>query len=383
MAWRHAVLLSLLAVVPGCVSVPQQTAGMKQAGVEHITAQQLREMVMQYATGFAQAVEGLADSLEATSADPETRYRVLLWKSVSIANMRQAALLSDPLLGLIDVWLYTRQVRDFLADPPPEYDPHSPEARSAGVALLDQLERQARALAVRVVGEERVATFEPRLVRFAAEHPIDPRNLNRTSVMAADSAMLRPVGGGIGGALGATYWSMRDVADRAGAISDVLGKELRWNVQLIAYDLARLPVVDSTLTGVRLSLDRIGALADTLPTLVSDERAMVLEALHTELVVLTKSIDAMRRETLDAVSAERLAVLEALVRERIVLLEAVTQERVATLAALDSIVTRAIDHSESLVDHIFWRLIQLVALVLILIVVAVAIVMRVRRPAEP
>jgi hypothetical protein len=360
-ASRGAAVLLLLVVAAGCVSVPSQTPTMKRVGVETVTATQLREIVLQFATGFGHAAETLGDSIRRANPNPDIQYRALMWQAMAIRNVREAALVSDPLLAMLDVWLFTVQLRSFVESPPPRYDILPGEHRAVAIELLRDQERKARAMAVRVAGEARVAAFEPRLLRFAADHPVDASTLNRTSVMAADTAMLREMGGGIGGAIGATYWSMRDLADRVTAINDAVGKELRWNLELMAYELASMPVVDSTLTSVRTSLDRIGALADTLPVLVSGERAVVLEALHAELATLTRSIDAMRLETLDAI----------------------TQERVATLAAMDSIVARAIDQSESLVDHIFWRMIQLVAAVLVLLLVALAIIMRKRRPAEP
>jgi len=331
--WCLGVLPFLVVHLTACVNVPQQTANMKAAGVEHLTAGQLRDMVLQSAGGFAQAVELTADSVRAANPDPRVRRRALQWKVVAARNIREAALLSDPLLG-------------------------------------------------RVVGVERVARVEPRIHEFAAAHPVDPLTLGRTSVMAADSALLRHVGGGIGGTMAATYWSMRDVADRASSINDALGKELRWNIELLAHDLAQLPAVDSTLGGLRSSLDRIAALADTLPTLVSGERAVVLEALHAELATLTVEIDAMRLETLEAVSGERVAVIEAIARERLALLDAVTRERLATLAAVDSILSGAIDHSERLVDHIFWRLLQVGAVAFVLLFIAAVVLLRMRRPAR-
>jgi hypothetical protein len=158
-----------------------------------------------------------------------------------------------------------------------------------------------------------------------------------------------------------------------------LGKELRWNLELMVYELAQMPVVDSTLTSLRSSLDRIAALADTLPPLVSGERAAVLDALHTELVNLTRSIDAMRVETIDAVTVQRIAVLEALTIQRVAVLAAVQQQRVATLMAMDSIVTRAIDESNRVVDHIFWRAFQLMAVLGVGVVLLVLLVLRGRR----
>ena len=368
-----------LLLLTACLKVPTQTPTMKEVGVEHITATQLREMVLEYATQFGQAVEYMSDSIIKTNSDATVQYRALLWKSVSIATVREAALISDPLLALVDVWLYTVQMTAFVESPPKGYEQLPEEYREVALALIRRLRTRARDLAVRVVGEETAARAEPRIEAFAAANPIDPITLNRMSILSADSLTLRNVGGGIGGAIGATYWSMRDVADRAGAINDALGKELRWNLQLMAYELARMPAVDSTLTSVRSSLDRLSALADTLPPLVSGERAEVLDALHTELVNLTRSIDAMRIGTLDAVTQERVAVMEALTVQRIAVIAAVHEQRIATLMAMDSIVTRAIDESNRVVDHIFWRAFQLMAVLGVGVVLLVVLLLRAQR----
>jgi hypothetical protein len=47
--------------------------------------------------------------------------------------------------------------------------------------------------------------------------------------------------------------------------------------------------------------------------------------------------------------------------------------------AMDSIVTRAIDHSDEVVDHIFWRAFQLMAVLGVGVVVLVLLVLRGRR----
>ena len=376
---KRLAAAAALVLLAACLKVPTQTPTMKQAGVEHITATQLREMVLEFATQFGQAVEFVSDSIIRTNSDATVQYRALLWKSVSITTVRKAALISDPLLALADVWLYTVQMTSFVESPPEDYDTLPEEYREVALGLVHNLRAKARDLAVYVVGPERAAGAEPRIEAFAAAHPIDPITLNRTSVLSADSLTLRQVGGGIGGAIGATYWSMRDVADRAGAINDALGKELRWNLQLMAYELAQMPAVDSTLTSVRSSLDRLSALADTLPPLVSGERAVVLDALHTELANLTRSIDAMRIGTLDAVTQERIAVMEALTVQRIAVIASVHEQRIATLMAMDSIVTRAIGQSNEVVDHIFWRAFQLIAVIGVGVVLLVVLLLRGRR----
>jgi hypothetical protein len=73
-------------------------------------------------------------------------------------------------------------------------------------------------------------------------------------------------------------------------------------------------------------------------------------------------------------------VLDAVTRERLALLEAVTRERIATLASVDSMLMRAIDRSERLVDHIFWRMLQLGGAVVAVLIVAAWLLLRRLRP---
>ena len=372
---RGAALVALVALAAAC-GVPQQTANMKQAGVETLSATQLREMVLAFTGEFSRTVEHTADSIIANSDDPLAQRRAVEWKLTLVRNVREAALVSDPLLGLIDVWLFTVQVRLFLESPPSAREPLPSQYLDVALAVMRQQEAQARRLAISVAGVERVEAFEPRLLEFAAAHPIDPLTLSRTSIVAADSALLHPVGGSLGATMAATYWSMRELDDRLTSMDATLGKELRWNMQLLAYDIADLPVVDTALTGILRSLERITALTDTIPALVSGERAAVLEALHVELATLTAAIDDMRRETLESVSGERGAVLDAVARERLALLEAVTRERLAALASADSMLMRAMDRSERLIDHVFWRVLQLGAIAFVVLLVAAVVLLR-------
>ena len=369
-----------LVLCAACVKVPQQTENMKRAGIAELTATQLRELVLQYATEYTQAVEHAADSMTMETTNPVARRRLLVWKLVSARGVRDAALVSDPLLGLIDVWLFAVQARMFLESPPSYYSVVSQEFSDATLAVVRRQEARARNLAIRVTSLERVTRFEPKLLEFARAHPLDPLTLERTSVLAADSAMLQDVGGGLGAAMAATYWSMRELDDRLTSLDATLGKELRWNMELLAQDIAGMPAVDSTIRTLQVSLDRFAALADTLPGLVSSERAAVLDAMHAELAALTSAIDAMRRETLDAVSGERMAVLEAVARERLALLEAVSRERLATLATMDSMIARTIDRSERMVDRIFWRMVLVGAVAFIAVCAAVVVIPRMRRP---
>jgi hypothetical protein len=140
----HALAAVLLLLSAGCVRVPTQLPAMKDAGIESFTAWELRDLVLQYASSFSQAAEALADSVRVATLNPEIQYRALRWKSVAVWNIREAALLSDPLLALIDVWLYAVQLHEFVLSPSPTYESITGAERTVALRLLDEQVQAAR-----------------------------------------------------------------------------------------------------------------------------------------------------------------------------------------------------------------------------------------------
>lgn len=374
---RTLVLLTLFAVA--CVRVPQQSAVMERAGTVEVSATELREVVVQFGREFTRTVEVTADSLAA--ADPQVHYATLLWKTLVAREVRRAALLDDPLVALADVWALSRQMQAYFESGPAQVT--LGDRRAYALETATRIELLAHALVTRIVGDSVSTAFEPRLQRFVDENPIDPATFTRRSILAADTVETPDPTGGVGLAVAGTFWAAKTVGDRLGEFDDILGKELRWNLELLAYDLAKTPAVDTTLRNVHLLLGRLGTLTDTLPLLAAGERAAVLAAVHEELILALRMIREERIATVSAVSTERQAILAAVTAERIAVLEAITRERIATLAALDSVMARTLERSEGLVDHMFWRLGQLLALLVVLVAVGVLVVPRLRTRAVP
>lgn len=360
-----AGVIPLTLVAAACIRVPQQSAVMERVGTIEVSATELRELVVQFGREFTRTVEVTADSLSAAAGDPRVHHATLVWKTLVARDVRRATLLDDPIVALADVWALSRQMQAYFGSAPAQAV--FGDGQPIALATATRLEHLAHELVARVAGDSVAMDFEPRLQHFVDQNPIDPETFTRRSILAADTVETAHPTGGVGVAVGGTFWAAKTVGDRLAEFDDILGKELRWNLELLAHDLAASPGVDTTLRSVHRLLDRLGGLADTLPLLASAERAAVLAEVHEEMLA-----------ALGALSAEREAVLTAVTAERIAVLEALTRERIASIAAVDSVMARTLERSERLVDHVFWRLGQLLATLAVLVVVGVLVVLRVR-----
>ena len=369
-----AGVLLVALVAAACFKVPQQSAVMERAGTVEVSATELREIVVQFGREFTRTVEVTADRLSAAAGDPRVHHATLVWKTLVARDVRRATLLDDPLVALVDVWALSRQMQGYFGTDAAAAT--FGDGWTTALATATRLEGLAHELALRIAGDSVTAAFEPRLQDFVSRNPIDPQTFTRRSILVADTAETGVPSGGVGVAVGGTFWAAKTVGDRLAEFDDILGKELRWNLELLAHDLAASPGVDSTMRSVQRALHRVDALADTLPPAL---RA----AVHEELVMVLGALRQERIATVDALSGERAAILAAVTVERIAVLEAVTRERIATLAAVDSIMARTLERSEDLVDHVFWRLGQLLAVLVGLVVVGALIVVRVRARVVP
>lgn len=113
-AWT-TVLLGL-AVAAGCQTAPpRNTELMKAAGATEISASELRVRLNDYAGRFARTVEGAADSI-ANAADGNRPVMVEAhdWKMVAIPTGLRAIFQTDPMAGLLDIWVATVQQRHWI-----------------------------------------------------------------------------------------------------------------------------------------------------------------------------------------------------------------------------------------------------------------------------
>jgi hypothetical protein len=163
-----------------------------------------------------------------------------------------------------------------------------------------------------------------------------------------------------------------EVTNRLAYYNEYLFKQARWQSELMIGQVTSPQRVDSTLTSLRQSLAIFAQLADSAPGLLAAERLAVLDAVDRDLVRVVEAIDQQRIQTVGVVEGQVDLLLRLVGAERALILAAINAERVATMASLDSILAERIGQTEDVVDHLVWRLAQLVAVIgLAVLVVAV------------
>ncbi len=81
--------------------------------------------------------------------------------------------------------------------------------------------------------------------------------------------------------------------------------------------------------------------------------------------------------------SEREAVLQAIKEERIAVMSDIDRQRVETLEKITNLtgltVVATVGHLESLIDHVFWRIIQLLAITSFLLAICYILMQKVKK----
>jgi hypothetical protein len=359
-----------------------------------ISAEELRVRVRSLAMPFSGIIEEAADDLEASSPDGAMHVLALRWKTNVIPAMQSAVFETDPLAALLDAWTLIAQMRLFFEEVAEDRVPS--EARSAGLAAADRMEREIERLVRSVVqtgGAERART---EVYRWASANPIELSITSRRSAIGDLAALTAEANPGIRTAIGGLTLGMGDVWARLDTYSAWLPKQARWQAELAVSRILSGGEVGSAFedfSTLSEAIDDIAATVRTTPDLVTGEREAILEALQAERIA---ALETLNREFLAAVDTilakrlsnagsiverERIATPEARTAERIAVLEAIHRERTATMEDLDRVVGGlAEDAIRRVVDHFFVRALQLLAIVLALaIAVGVIFVLALRK----
>jgi hypothetical protein len=185
-------------------------------------------------------------------------------------------------------------------------------------------------------------TTRVRIAAWVEANPIDRVPFSRPSMVAALS--MADTEAGIGAAVGGIEESIARLELRVSLAHEYAVKEATWLSRLAAIDLD----ASSQAAELRSTLGSTRSLVEEAPQLVRSERAVVLD-----------DVDRQRRETLEVLAEERAILLRAVAEERAILLAAVDEQRRLAMRDVDSLRVRVLEDGTRVVDHLVWRLAQL------------------------
>ena len=372
-----AVLVASL--LAGCAKSPPtliDTLDEPQMGRE-----ELRARLYQYVRRFTSEIEIAVFEIGYGSDDLEMGRRSLHWATSVVPAAQSAAFQADPAAGLVDSWALAAQQRDFFEiglgkDVFGEWR-HIPIATAH--VQLEEIQTIARALS-----PTEFDRMNGNVEEWVAENPIDNLLFSRQSTAPLTAAALGPASSSALSAVGSMSDELRDLSARLSVYNEIMPKTARWQAALLLVAKAAGGVsfietmrdIESYAGGMEdivIFLDTLQVLLDSIPQLVSSEREAVMTDITRERIAVMNEMSELLAVTLAAINQERTAVMDG-----------VTQERIAALQELDAIAARltemALDQAEvrieNAIDHLIWRLVQVLAVVAVLVAVAGFFVLR-------
>jgi hypothetical protein len=374
------ILTLTLLFQAGCQKVPVKT-GFIERKIEGagLSSKQLRFALNDFVLDFSDRVEHAADEIYAQCSDPEMKRNALLWKINGIPACFRAAAREDPMGALLDLWLLCWQMVEFFEDGSGSalFGPWQLIAVDVSRELKQMIEEVAEILAPT---EEKFLDVSSFIHSFVIQAPIENLYFIRESLLKefiqevdAEAKKLMEV-------VGDVTESLTGLQEIFLLYADHLPKQIRWQAQLLLTDIDQLPSIATGLEGfmdISEAVERLTLVAEGFPGLVEKERRILLEEVIRERINSFKDVEEMRTATLQYVTNERIALLSLIREERVASFEEINKQREILTRDIQALTmdttNQLIGHTTELIDHFFWRALQLGAFFLIVIVIFILI----------
>jgi hypothetical protein len=331
---------------------------------------------------YSAEIENAADKIILVSPSASTRRQALLWKAEAIPVLQRSLLNTDPLAAAIDAWAFIFQMRDYMNQP--EVKQEFGEYHPVVVETLDRMEAQMERLVQAAAPSADLAAGRKRVDTWAKEHPIEAGISSRKSVDALLISTTEQSDLGTRASIKALGESIGDLTARLDSYNAYLPKQARWQAELLLSDIGRDPNVAAAMSDLAIvskALDKTSGKVDQLPEMMAQMRQTVLADvegqrlagqafLRQERLETLDSLDQVRIDTMAGIDRERVAATADVRQERKIVLDTLENEREAVMSDLHAAGDKALQDfdakSRGLIDHFFFRVLELFLLALLL-----------------
>jgi hypothetical protein len=293
----------------------------------------LRLRMHEYSITFGAAVDLAATAIERRADDSTVRRNAVLWRARAIPEMRKACFRLEPIGALLDAWIFAGQMDQLFREGAGAgaFGAFQPEAVEVSSRLLDQMRDIGRSIAV---SPEAAAAFEDKFIDpWLVEHPLRDVTFVRDSPIARFAEQSR--------ARGDTFQSVSTMEELAISLSQQariyladLPRQVRGEVDLLRSDLLSSESVVSAQGDLHMSAvaaDRVASTAEDIPSLVAEERQIILDEMSRQRTLVMAAFSAEREGAVNALShafaVERGELLRTFELQRLATLEWATAER--------------------------------------------------------
>lgn len=389
----YCVLLGLLLAVTGCSSgTTRKNALVRSNKYVESSAAELSSRNQSLLGLYSAEIENAADKILLTSPSPVTRRQALVWKTEAIPAMQTALLRTDPVAAALDAWAFIEQMKVYMQQP--QLKEGWGESYPMVAETLNRMDSEMEQLIRAAAPSANLDDVRLRVDAWAAAHPIEVSLAGRKS---ADADLIRTTEQSDLGAVAsikALGESLGDLTARLDAYNAYLPKQARWQAELLLSDLARDPQVNSAMSNfaaLTSTLEKTSDSVQHMPETMGQARKAILTDVDGQRLALQAFLREERLETLRALDQARIATMADLQRQRVaatadlrgerqIVLEAFRQEASALMNDLNAASARTLmdfdARARGLIDHFFWRALELALLIIALCALAAWLLLR-------
>jgi hypothetical protein len=245
-----------------------------------ISAPELWAELDDYTSSITSEVRRASELVRDSTAERSTQRAALRWKIDLTTMFRRAMAQDDPLDALLDLWSLTVQVRQGLEATRPFVDLRT--AHEETLAAVRLLETDVRAIANKVLNDALLKAAIAQIEDYSRAHPL-AKGFGRevevsesrtwTGYSALEFALaipLSPIRALEGIDTGAqAIADFATVADRFSTVVSTLPESLRWQAEMLVFDLDNTPsllAVEKSATSLAASSQRIATVTESLPS---------------------------------------------------------------------------------------------------------------------
>jgi hypothetical protein len=364
-------------------------------GVElTLTAAELRLEINDLAGMFGGTIEQAADEIIAQSENSDISKHAQLWKINGIPAVYLALFQPDPGIAYMDTWAFSMQMADYFKNGPGKTD-FGPLHHIA-LNASQKLELLVMKLGERVRADSNTKPTQDKIRIWVRDNPIERDFIYRKTLVPELGSMLGDEEIGAFKTVGSIGVTVEEVAYRMGVYMNLLTKQARWQTELVMNDTDD----GSSIKKGLISLNELGSFVSRMepllaqtPDLITRERKAILTAIQNERMEVLANINQQRLDILEYLTGvqssvtkdlinERRIIMDILLSERKNVLQSIDEQRIATLTEIESagnrIADKVLDQSKPLIDYIFIRVLQALAILLVSGLIGATILIRLK-----
>ena len=320
----------------------------------------LREYLETYQEEFETLIESTADDISEKESDRKIQKSCLIWKTRMIDKLKDKLKEENALVSLLDTWLFSvRMLRFFESG---DGSNMFGVNQQLAIDAAKESESMIEDIAIIFIPPAKLPQIRKELYNYALQNPFigtfkEKKNsslrLNKKAIKSFSkilSVPLAPVK--IAAKAKKDIDSFKTTASRFADIMEDLPQEIRWELELLLFSIDKNQSIYSALESINKlskSSEELTKIAGKLP-----------DDIRVNIELLMNSVDENK-------SAQTiLANLNTISSQTEVLTKSVNEIPDTISANMDKSIKNALSETQTLVDHISWRVAQLIILIFIL-----------------